>query len=159
MKYKFNVYKQVTTLYKLTANCTADSYSEAVNKFNSNIDKIEAAPNFKEVESCTVYCVDDIVTLRPLYSHSCYKHYPPKKELEDIKLIYQLIDLIYKYIVRVKDPDEDIWDSVTHNGILYDFNLYIIDEGIYRCALYEVDQETMESDYGIFYPYEVILNQ
>lgn len=106
MKYKFNVYKQVSTLYKLTATCTANNYKEAVDKFNHNLDIIEAAPNYKEVESCTVYCVDDLVQIKPLYDHDCYKHYPPKKELEDVILIHQLIDLIYIDILcDLKDAD------------------------------------------------------
>jgi hypothetical protein len=160
MKYKFNIYKQVTTLSKLTATCTANSYTEAVDKFNNNLDKIEAAPNFKEVESCTVYCVDDIVTLKLQFYHRCHDDYLPPEYFDNPDLLHKLIDLIFEYVINNPNPEEDVWDSIVdYNEKLFHVNICVYEEGVYTCTLYDVDRESNICRYDLFYPFEVLIKK
>lgn len=56
MKYTFRVLKETRILSNLTVACEADSYEEAVAKFNKHIDKISEA-KYKEIETTTKYKV------------------------------------------------------------------------------------------------------
>lgn len=152
MKYKLKVFKQTTTLSELTVSITADSYKEAISKFNNNLHKVESSSKFKEVESTTVFCVDKLFELEPLVIPQTWKLTDDEfKALEC--LVLENIDQ-WDIIPTV----DGSWDYLEYDTHRFDVNFWTDEYNRRRLAVYLIPDGEEEPDYANVYSFIIHFN-
>lgn len=148
--YKFKVRKQTTVLSELVISLTANSYREALNKFNKNIYRIETSLQYKELDSSVVFCVEERFMLKPVESSSMIAL--TEDNLLALKeLIYQNLDVWDCY-----QTEDGCWDYIRNQECEttgFDVNFWTDDQNRYRVSVYPV--ELNEVDYSTFSSYIV----